>query len=299
MKRTHKRILGFLGLALVAGTTVFAASLPGPEASATTSVTDTITVRVVGSSPDINVSSPTSGAEVVRPDQNIKLTYENVETVTVELEYTDVDGVTHAYPIGEIDADYQADGKEYPLDLSGADYGYGEYVLRVTGTGYGGVTDEDAIAFAYYPVVAEVHENTETGMTVVDLDYLPTSEGGDVAEVEINIYDENGELVKELSPIKVEPGAKSVELPIEKFKPGTYRVEVVAKDASGKELYKPYGAGTFKYDPTKVPDTGSFFSNLNISRADYLITGLIAFFAFGLFGICFILKKQKKSSRRR
>ena len=56
MKKTKKRVLGLLGLVLVIITTIFAAFLPGPEASAEggiTSVTDTISVRVVGSVPDI------------------------------------------------------------------------------------------------------------------------------------------------------------------------------------------------------------------------------------------------------
>ena len=58
MKKTHKKILGLFGLVLVVAVTVFAAFLPAPKTQAvdTTTVTDTISVRVVGSTPVVNLS---------------------------------------------------------------------------------------------------------------------------------------------------------------------------------------------------------------------------------------------------
>lgn len=53
MKQKHKKILGALGLVVVAAITAFAASLPTPT-QATSSVTDTIEVRVVGEDPSLN-----------------------------------------------------------------------------------------------------------------------------------------------------------------------------------------------------------------------------------------------------
>jgi hypothetical protein len=46
-----------------------------------------------------------------------------------------------------------------------------------------------------------------------------------------------------------------------------------------------------------VPNTGGFFESLNVSKADYLATGLIIFFTVGLSGIVFIAK-NKRTSRK-
>ena len=48
-----------------------------------------------------------------------------------------------------------------------------------------------------------------------------------------------------------------------------------------------------------VPNTGGLFGALNISKTDYLITGVIVFLLTGIFGAVFIAKRQKKISRRR
>lgn len=302
MKRTHKRILGFFGLTLVAITTVFAASLPTPEANAVTTLTDTISVRVVGAVPDVNLISPEPGSEMVSPSQTIAFDYENVETVTITLKYTDVDGNEYEYILQTYDTDYEAGSITYNLDLSEANYGYGEYVVTISGDGFDGVKDEDSLSFSYYPVVAESREDEDTGLIYVDLEY-EGDDGtgtGEVAKIEINVYDEDGNLVTPLSPITVTPPETSVEIPFSDYDlpSGTYKIEVVAYDDEDNELYRAYTL-YIVYEAIPVPDTGALFKNLNIAQADYLITGLIAFFAFGLFGIFFIAKKQKKSSRRR
>ncbi|MBR0479758.1 hypothetical protein IJJ49_00620 [Candidatus Saccharibacteria bacterium] len=302
MKRTHKRILGFFGLTLVAITTVFAASLPTPEANAVTTLTDTISVRVVGAVPDVNLISPEPGSEMVSPSQTIAFDYENVETVTITLKYTDVDGNEYEYILQTYDTDYEAGSITYNLDLSEANYGYGEYVVTISGDGFDGVKDEDSLSFSYYPIVAESREDEDTGLIYVDLEY-EGDDGtgtGEVAKIEINVYDEDGNLVTPLSPITVTPPETSVEIPFSDYDlpSGTYKIEVVAYDDEDNELYRAYTL-YIVYEAIPVPDTGALFKNLNIAQADYLITGLIAFFAFGLFGIFFIAKKQKKSSRRR
>ena len=79
MKKTKKRVLGLLGLGLVAVTTIFAASLPGPEAAAveTNSVTDTIVVRVVGKDPLLEITSDQDGKELVQQTQIFSFDYYN------------------------------------------------------------------------------------------------------------------------------------------------------------------------------------------------------------------------------
>lgn len=296
MKRARKRVLGFLGLTIVAATTVFAASLPERGASALSSVTDTVTIRVVGSSPGVNITEPSSGGVYVKPNFTFQSIYENVETATITLKRTDEHDVEHEYVIDALVPDYAPGGIGHGIDLSS--YGYGKYVLSIRGVGQGDIPVEDSIAFTYLPVTGEVEEDDETGETYIDLDY--DDENSDIEEIEIKVIGPDGSVVTPLSPITVTPPDTEVKIPFEDYKlpSGTYTIEIVAYDGEGEVLYKEYKTVAI-YEPIPVPNTGGVLKNLNISRADYLATGLIAFFMFGIFGTMFILRKQKKPSRRK
>lgn len=118
MKKTQKRVLGFLGLASVVAVTAVAAYLPGPEASATTSVTDTITVRVVGSVPNVTITSIDNGEVITTPRQNFAVNYENVEKLTVKLTHIDLDGNETTYVLdNDRDVDYQPGTEVYNINF--------------------------------------------------------------------------------------------------------------------------------------------------------------------------------------
>ena len=74
-------------------------------------------------------------------------------------------------------------------------------------------------------------------------------------------------------------------------------MSISAIDPNGNLLYDAWDV-VFVYDPMLVPNTGGLFAGLNISKVDYLVTGLIAFGMVGIFGIWFILKDRKSSKRR-
>ena len=284
MKKTKKRVLGLLGLVLVIVTTIFAAFLPGPEASAEggiTSVTDTISVRVVGSVPDILNVKPINGSVFIYPDQDLSFDYENVEYLTITIRYTDKDDVEHIIPLLEKDdpesfVDYIPGSYSTPLDLLAEDYGYGEYRVEIVGIGFNDVKDFETVEFALYPVVGEANE-ADDGKVYLDLQY--DTENENINTIGINIYDENGNLVNVLSPITVNTPDMRVELPFAEnnLPTGNYRIEITAYNAKGEALYKPY-ITYYYYEMIPVPNTGALFSNLNISRTDYLVTGLIIFF---------------------
>ena len=118
MKKAKKQCLGFFGLSLVVAMTMVAASLPTPGASATSStITDTITVRVVGSVPDINIRGITNDAIYVTPERNFSVDYENVETMVVSLEYTDLEGNVTTTVLDESTPDYNAGTETYRIRL--------------------------------------------------------------------------------------------------------------------------------------------------------------------------------------
>lgn len=303
MKKTKKRVLGLLGLALVIITTIFAAFLPNPEASAEggiTSVTDTISVRVVGSVPDILNIKPVSGSVFIYPDQDLSFDYENVEYLTITIYYTDKDDVEHVIPLLEKDdpesfVNYIPGTYSTSLDLLAEDYGYGEYRVEIVGIGFNDIKDFETIEFAFYPVVGEANE-AEDGKVYLDLQY--DTENENINTIGINIYDENGNLVNTLSPITVNSPDMRVELPFAEnnLPTGNYRIEITAYNAEGEALYKPY-ITYYYYEMIPVPNTGTLFSNLNISRADYLVTGLIIFFVAAILGIVFVTKGKNSKSR--
>lgn len=303
MKKTKKRVLGLLGLVLVIITTIFAAFLPGPEASAEggiTSVTDTISVRVVGSVPDILNVKPINGSVFIYPDQDLSFDYENVEYLTITIRYTDKDDVEHIIPLLEKDdpesfVDYIPGSYSTPLDLLAENYGYGEYRVEIVGIGFNDIKDFETVEFALYPVVGEVNE-ADDGKVYLDLQY--DTENENINTIGINIYDENGNLVNVLSPITANAPDMRVELPFAEnnLPTGNYRIEITAYNAEGEALYKPY-ITYYYYEMIPVPNTGALFSNLNISRTDYLVTGLIIFFLAAILGIVFIAKGRSNKSR--
>lgn len=309
MRKTKKRVFGLLSLALVVATTVFAALLPGPEASAITSVTDTISVRVVGSVPDVNITSPANNSVFVIPDQSLSFDYENVGDVLVTIAYTNKDNETSSYILANFDADYNAGTYSHDLRLLEEGYGYGKYLVTIKGTGLavdeetgGRVYDEDLVEFWFFPVTGEAAEDENDGLIYLDLEY--DKENEDIDTIGINVYDENGNLVTAMSPIKVKAPGDRVELPFSEkdMASGRYRLEITAYNAAGEALYNPY-VTYVNYEAIPVPDTGGLFMNLNISRTDYLITGLLIFFPVAIFGLVFIARGQghrvKASAKRR
>ena len=117
MKKTRKKVLGFLGLFVVAVMTVAAVVIPGPATSAITTVTDTIQVRVVGSVPDVNILGIVNNAIYTNPERLFTVEYENVEKYTVTLEYTDLDGNVTEELLDEAFADYEAGSENYRFRL--------------------------------------------------------------------------------------------------------------------------------------------------------------------------------------
>lgn len=333
MKKTQKRVVGFCGLAAVVATTVFAATLPGPDASAATQsgFTDTLNVRVVGEKPLIDVTSPTPGKIVVSPVQRIAFTYEGVENITIKITYTNPDGVTQVIPYGSvIQPDYAPGSFDNVIDLSGAEYGYGDYVITVEGYGPDGVPSSDSASFSYYPVYVDVEttpgtpggddggDGTDGGGTdgggtdgtggasggdyTLNFDY-DTESGMAVpigATVLINNNDD-GRLVKEM-PVEPFP-TDTYRLVFANYglPSGTYKITVrVAYSYKDKIYYVDYTyIVTYKAASMAVPDTGGILGNLNISKSDYLATGLIVFGIVGVAGFVSVARRGKKSTSRR
>lgn len=307
MKKTQKRILGFLGLAVVASTTAVAMTLPGPEASAvTTSVEDTIEVKVIGEEPHVSISGIDSGEVTTDATHDIAISYENIEYVTVEVEYKDKNNQTHTEKLMDnVFVDYNPGAQSFALNFLSNGYTYGDYVIKITGTSDKG-SRSDAIRFSFYPVTASDGIDENTGQPYIDLDYNTddgtTSGTGEVARIDIEVISPDGNTIPELAT-EVYPPTTRVEIPFAKYNlpAGTYRIEISAYNSNGEFLYKKV-VEFVVYAPeqgAKVPNTGGILQNSNISQTDYLVTGVGAFTIIGIVGALYISKRNKNSSRRR
>ena len=306
MKKIQKRFLGYSGLALLTAVTIYAAFLPNPNVSAVSSVTDVITVRVIGNTPSAEIVAPASGETTVYSDWPININYENVKTLDVTLEYKDRDGniQTRLLRSGPVEGG-ETGSISFDFNTISEEFGFGDYTLKLSGTGVDDVAiPGDSVNFLYVPVLADVTQDDDSGKTFVNLDYDPYSEEGPgkVASLEINVYDENGQLVEALSPIIVNAPNKKVEIPFSAhdIKSGKYRIDVIAYGVEQDELYNPYITST-EYEPNDVavPNTGSLFSTLNASKTDFLITGAGIFIIIGISSFIYVLKRSKQETKRR
>lgn len=332
MKKTQKRVFGLFGLVFVIAVTIFAAFLPVPKTQAADQTTDTLTVRVVGSTPAVNISGIASGSVLTSASQEVSIDYENIENLLAVLKFTDVNGNVYeqtiidssvgdkpvSYVAGTSDVSFNLITGEYSysyqyyVDGGGTatatgggildHYGYGQYVFTASGDSVEGVPAESSVSFAFVPVAVDIKQ--DGSKVSVDLDYdADEGTGGDgqVAKVIINIYDEKGNPVGP-SPITITPPDKNYEFDMSNYglPSGTYTVSAQAYDINGNKLYKPFER-QFYYEArrTPVPDTGGVMGDLNISKTDYIITGLIVFSVVGISGAVFISRHDKKTGNRR
>ena len=183
-------------------------------------------------------------------------------------------------------------------------YGYGKYALTLVGTAEDGVKDYDERIFYYYPVISNVTEDDKTGDYILNLDYADEEDGGNVKKLLVEVYDKDGNLI---DTIWVDAPTKKVILPPagkeDLYKAGDIRLEIYAWDTTDEsqlikenKLYNPYPV-TFNYEVIPTPDTGSFLRELNISREDYLVTGLIVFGIIAIAGIVFLKKSDTNKKR--
>lgn len=117
MKKTRKKVLGFLGLFAVVAMTVVAILIPGPQTSAIATVTDTIQVRVVGTVPDVNIIGIVNEAIYTNPERFFTVEYENVDKYILTLEYTDLEGNVTEDVLDESTVDYEAGSENYRIRL--------------------------------------------------------------------------------------------------------------------------------------------------------------------------------------
>ena len=285
MKKTQKTIFGFLGLLTVVAMTVIAAVIPSPGASAN-SMTDTINVRVVGSVTNVKFKKPSENTITTNDVISFAFDYENASSARLALSYTNKNGDTVSLPDYESypDLDYGAGTENGSFNIPAHGLSYGKYVLSLYAKGAEGTeVFYDSVSVEYIPVIAEAEQNEDDGL--VDLDLSDFTD--EVEKVDIYV---DGELI---ATVDKKDFDETVKLDFGERTSGEYKIEVIAKDADNKTLYKAYEINVH-YEGLEAPNTGFFFQGLNISKEDYLITGLIIFFVFGVVAFGIVARGSKR-----
>ena len=193
MRKTHKKILGFAGLGLVAATTTVAAMLPSyPSAYAVAgSTTDVVQVTVVTGNPDLAATSA-SESEITTPEYSFSVTYNRLVSAKATLTNYDEDGnVIFTQEIWNEALDKFPGSKDFNLNLD--EYGgKGYFVITVKGTGDDGVELEQILSVAYVSDAEESDADPDSGKAVIDAE-VPYEE---VEKVVITVTDEDGNVVK-------------------------------------------------------------------------------------------------------
>lgn len=334
MRKTQKKVFGLLGLSLVAGMTVAAAALPNPGASAVTSMTDTITVRVVGTEVEVTVEPKYTyidaegetvvieyGEAVDKPEYLVTISYQDIETLksTLTRKYYNAERelITEEIDLGE-------EGDDFPDYIAGSivknlsNYmlvnGYGRYIFTATGYGYEYVEDEEnplgfdeaELAFEYTPVFIREKENGSVVTEIADDDTIDhvvitvsgsNTSGTPVNATSGNLTPEQAENISDLPAYFGELIGNEGGL----LYNGEYTFTITAYDSEGNIIYKTF---TFIHtvDNVPVPDTGAFFQGrFDGMSEDYVTTAIIVFMVLSVVGAGIIIRKNRdhKVSRKR
>lgn len=240
MKKTHKKILGFAGLGLVAAVTTVAAVMPSPSATAVSTQTDTLQIRVVPAESDIQVT-PADGGEIHQPTYEFDVLYSGVTDIKAVLVNKDAGGNIIFGPteIWHIDADWDPGSKHFSLNLN--EYGgYGNFTITVTGLGHGGVPVEKTTVVKYTKEGGkevdggELKPDPDTGDTNPEVD-IPKERVGSVI---FNVYDDGGNLV--LGPITIPNPSSAENIDFSSLPDGEYTGEIISKDWDGDIIGTKY-----------------------------------------------------------
>ena len=300
MQKAKKQLLGFGGLAFVVALTAFASTLPAGATTVKGNVD--IQVQVYNVNFETIINSPLDGKVYNSPEIDFSETHSHAFRVDYVLQRLNADGtVAETYALDEytVIGEDVSGNTNFKLDMNNYG-GPGVYVFRSTITSSAGTKKEDAVQFIYAAISAN-QDDVVTTPTKVDftvnysagvksLKYvLRNSQGADIT----GMFTANTK-----APEEGGSQVLSIDLTELGLDAGEYTIYIEGYDGfdGGGELIDTASVN-FRYSPDapNVPDTGSLLSALNISRADYLITGLVCFTIISVLALVVIKKSHKKN----
>ncbi len=309
MEKHKKRILGSIGLVLVAIMTLVAANIP-PNSAFASSEDTTITVNVLpADQPVANIINPEDGWITTHSEVLVEATLANTDGGTFNLKKRKADGSYTLVSQEIVDNTFSGE-----LDFF-LDQDFGDYIIEAipnpSPTGIPGI--EDSISFRYVPAIAVVGCHAEHQDPVLDI-----TTASIVSQIDVQAYHKTTGKPLFKEPIQKSVGmvagqeddTTSIVLPFVNAgaDANEYRAEILAykitSDIGEPELIPDFKLSLplrscRKSDAPAVPNTGSIsIAGLNISRADYLISGLVIFLSVSIFALYLINRKKDHKARR-
>ena len=300
MKIARKHALGLGCLAIVGAITAFAFTLPTGAVSVGGDVE--IQVEVISSNSETEINKPQDGDIYSEPNITFSETHSHAQKVTYYLKKLAGDGsvewekeITDQTITG-----WDVSGTTtFTLDMNEWG-GTGKYIFMSNVLGDDYTTHIDQVQFIYAAVQAEDPAVSPTGASVsFRVDYTPG-----VSSITYQLFDAGNKAVSEPMTANTSSpatgGYMDIEIDVTNYNmdTGTYQILVVGyseKDGKGQLI----GTSLIKFnyvspDSPNVPDTGSFFASLNISRGDYLVTGIIGFTAISVAALFIVIKSKNR-----
>ncbi len=310
MQRRKKQLLGLVGLVLVAAMTIAAFSLPSGDASAAeeggggTQTVINVTIPESGQVirvPQINSETFVDGMTIITPNVDLPVYYSHITTMSAYLTYVDRDGKEQRISAPTFLATDEAGTHTFNFQLTEQ----ADYTAHITAMGRNGQELTETITFKYRAMRVVYNEESDDKKNPI----FKIEANEAVSSVVLHVYDKSGkpafrdEHGNEITfdytraDFDAETGALTVTLPFAQYKlaAGDYTVVATGYNAEGDVV--SVNTTTVKYAPIApdVPGTGSMLlDDLNISRMDYLVTGLIAFGAVAGFALFLVFRKNRR-----
>lgn len=299
MQIAKKQLLGFGGLALVVGMTTFASTLPAEAVSVGGNVN--IQVQVYGSNTETVINTPKDGDVFNNPVIDFSETHSHSYGTRYTLEKIGADGkAEQTWDLGHSEQHDDVSGTtRFSFDLNNYG-GSGVYVIRsFVKTKYGN-EEKSMVQFTYATITADQDDVSTSGTTtsfrvkysagVKSLTYQLRDASGNALS-ETNIVNTTSPDTGGYQDLAIDFGGLDLDS-------GTYYIFISGyEDVDAKGELIGTATISFNYtapDAPNVPDTGSILAALNISRVDYLITGIIAFVAISLVALFIIRRSHRK-----
>ena len=260
-----------------------------------------VKVTVVGQAPAVNINSPLDSSNNNDNVFSVEIVYSRSTQLTYELIYIDDNGTKTTYnlPTRVVSTNGAVDGVDkFNIDINNYGGKSGEYILNVRADGAGSTTD--SVRFKVTPFdfnFAGYEEKTNNPI-------ISFNKNSSVDHALIQAFDKDGKAIFD-KPIKVkiDPNKPTnLTLPLSEYglPEGKYNIVATPYDKDGNIVAanKKHNVIYSVAPAPEVPDTGTFFAAMNLSRQDLISTGLSLLFISGFFGILIISKKNKKAKRR-
>lgn len=321
MKGKQKQLLGFFGLSLVTAMTAVAYSLPAPGAAAQDL---NVSVTVTAENGSARVISPENNAVLTGRTTDVAISYNKVRSVATVVTCVDTESKEQVFNETRNATLTEVTGVHKESYTVPESLGNVTCSAKITATGLDGETYYDGVSFSFRamnipnpgtpddPIKPPVQPGEEPceGPNCGKFDdnnnpIVDVVVSDDVETVYVQVYDgdnnpvfvdKNGKAVPiETTRDAFKDGKFALTLPMSSYnaKAGKYVAVLTAYNGKGEVVST--NNYWFEYMPkVETPGTGSILADLNLSRADYLLTGLVAFGLVAGFATYLIFRKSRR-----